>query len=67
VTVKDTYINCKYENNQCHNGITFNGRNTRTPFDSNEPWDTCIFERVIFDNVNYAIWIYGKANENYGQ
>lgn len=65
VTVKDTYINCKYENNQCHNGITFNERNNRSPFSAEIPWDICTFNNVVFDDVNYAIWIYGKPKKNH--
>ena len=77
VIVRDTYINCRYgvtklENpgasagekatlSGCHNGIIFNNRNDRTPFEGSEPWDSCIFERVVFDGVYNAIRIAGKA------
>lgn len=63
VTVLDTYINCR-ANSTCNHGIVFNSRNGRTPFTTNDPWDTCTFERVTFDGVNRAVHVYGTTSEN---
>jgi hypothetical protein len=63
--VRDSYINCM-SNNGCTNGIQFNTRNNRTPFTANDPWESCVFERVTFDGVDRMVQVYGANNVEYG-
>lgn len=65
MVVRDTYISCRSADT-CTNGITFNTRNNRTPFTAEDPWDSCVFERVTFDGVNRPIHVFGSAAADYG-
>ena len=59
-TVRDTYINCLYVNedgtNGRHPGVRMDKRQPGSIFDKTVPWDPILVERCHFDQINYGVY-----------